>query len=175
MIVYRPARQGDARAIASLHARSWRESYRGAFLDSFLDGDLDGERLHVWRQRLDRPPSNQLVQLALDGGSLVGFVCAYAAHDPRWGSLIDNLHVAAAAKRQGIGASLLKQAGAWLARDHPDLGVYLLVLEMNTPAQRFYERLGGRNESVATMETHGGAMVRSCRYVWPSAVSLAAV
>jgi ribosomal protein S18 acetylase RimI-like enzyme len=128
MIEYRPAEPFDADAIASLHTRSWRENYRGAFSDAFLDGELPEERMRVWRARLDHPPENQFVQLAVDAANLVGFVCAYGAHDPRWGSFVDNLHVADPAKRNGIGASLMRQAGAWLESLYPDLGVYLLVL-----------------------------------------------
>jgi len=172
---YRPAARSDADAIALLHTRSWRESYRGSFTDAFLDRELPEERLLVWRERLASPPASQLVRLALDGAELVGFVCVYGAHDPLWGSFIDNLHVVAPAKRSGIGSSLMQQAGAWLAARHPDLGVYLLVLEVNAPARRFYERLGGRNAETFTTETHGGAVVRSCRYVWPRAEGLAGV
>jgi len=174
MIEYRPANPSDADAIASLHARSWRENYRGAFLDAFLDGDLPGERLRVWRDRLDHPPEHQLVLLAVDGADLVGFVCVYGAHDPQWGSLVDNLHVARPAKGIGVGSSLMRQAGSWLAARHPHLGVYLWVLESNASARRFYERLGAGDAGVSTMETHGGAVVRSCRYVWPRAESLSA-
>jgi ribosomal protein S18 acetylase RimI-like enzyme len=167
MIEYRSARLSDAEAIADLHARSWRENYRGAFLDTFLDGDLPGERFRVWRERLAHPPGNQFVQVAVDGTKLAGFVCAYAASDPQWGSFVDNLHVARAFKRSGIGSALMKQAATWLAVSYPELGVYLLVLEANVSARRFYERLGGQNSGVSTMETHGGAVVRSCRYTWP--------
>jgi ribosomal protein S18 acetylase RimI-like enzyme len=173
MIEFRPAKPSDAESIAHLHAQSWRENYRGAFLDEYLDGDLPGERLRAWRERLDHPPSNQLVQLALDEAHLVGFVCAVGAHDPQWGSLVDNLHVAHDAKRNGIGSCLMRQAGAWLASLDPELAVYLLVLEVNAPARLFYERLGARNAGVSTMETHGGAVVRSCRYTWPRAELLA--
>lgn len=173
MIAYRPAEPSDAQAIAALHARSWRESYRGSFTDEFLDGDLLAERLCVWRARLDEAAKNQFVHLALEGAELQGFVCAYGAHDREWGSLIDNLHVARAAKRGGIGGSLMRQAGAWLESRYPDPEVYLLVLEANAPARRFYERFGGRNAGTSTMETHGGAMVQSCRYVWPRASLLA--
>jgi ribosomal protein S18 acetylase RimI-like enzyme len=173
MIEYRTATARDAEPIARLHARSWRESYRGAFRDEFLDGDLPGERLRVWRERLDRPADNQLVQLAVDGADLVGFLCAYGAHDPNWGSFVDNLHVAGAHKRNGIGCSLMRQAGAWLAPRYPDLEVYLWVLEVNASARRFYEKIGGRNAGVSTMESHGGAVVRSCRYTWPRPALLA--
>jgi ribosomal protein S18 acetylase RimI-like enzyme len=152
--------------VAELHARSWRESYRGAFRDEFLDGDLVGERLRVWRERLERAPENQLVRLAVDGADLAGFVCAYGAHDPSWGSLIDNLHVSSAHKRSGIGSALMRQAGAWLAPRYPDLEVYLWVLEVNASARRFYEQIGARNAGVSTMESHGGAVVQSCRYTW---------
>jgi ribosomal protein S18 acetylase RimI-like enzyme len=169
MIEYRPASASDAEAIAHLHARSWRENYRGSFHDSFLDGDLPAERLGIWRERLDHPARNQLVQVAVDGTNLAGFVCTYGAHDPRWGSFIDNLHVAHVFQRKGIGAMLMRQAGAWLASDYPELGVYLLVLEVNVSARRFYERMGAENAGTSTMETHGGARVRSCRYTWPRA------
>ena len=174
MIEYRPAVPQDAEAVALLHTRSWRENYRGAFEDAFLDGDLPEERLREWRKRLDDPPGNQFVQLALDGADLVGFVCAYGAHDPRWGSFIDNLHVARASKRQGIGLSLMGQAGDSLGPVYSDLGVYLFVLEANSSARHFYERLGARNAGATIMETHGGAMVRSCRYTWPRAELLSA-
>jgi ribosomal protein S18 acetylase RimI-like enzyme len=175
MIEYRLARPSDAEAVAELHARSWRENYRGSFRDEFLDGDLVGERRRVWQDRLTRPAANQLVQLAWADSELAGFVCAYGAHDPRWGSFIDNLHVAARFERRGVGRALMQQAGAWLASTWPEQGVHLLVLEVNLEARRFYERLEGRNAEVSTMETHGGAVVRSCRYVWarPSLLSSA--
>jgi ribosomal protein S18 acetylase RimI-like enzyme len=166
MIEYRQAQLTDAEDVARLHARSWRQNYRGEFTDAFLDGDLPRERLRVWHQRLSDPPQNQLVQVALDGTKLLGFVCAYGAQDRRWGSLIDNLHVADFAKGSGIGSSLMTQAGAWLVSRYADRGVYLLVLESNSRARRFYERLGAKNDEVFTTETHGGALVRSCRYTW---------
>jgi ribosomal protein S18 acetylase RimI-like enzyme len=174
MTEYRPAQPSDANDIGLLHTSSWRQNYRGAFSNAFLDEELPEERLRVWRKRLDHPPENQWVQLAIHRASLCGFVCAYGAHDPHWGSFVDNLHVARAVKRKGIGASLMRQAGAWLSLRYPDHAVYLWVLETNSPARRFYEHLGAQNAGVSTMETHGSAVVRSCRYTWLRAESLSA-
>jgi len=174
VIGYRPAQLRDAKAVASLHARSWRENYRGSFTDAFLDGDLLGERLRVWQERLGNPPKGQFVQLAVDGEHLGGFICVYGGHHPQWGSLIDNIHVDRASKRSGIGSSLMRQAGGWLGLHHPSLAVYLWVLEVNSSARRFYERRGAHDAGVTTMETHGGAIVRSCRYTWPDPSSLSA-
>ena len=172
MIEYRAAGRSDADAIALLHTRSWRENNRGSFSDAFLDGELPDERIRVWRARLADPPANQFVRLAFDAEDLVGFVCAYGAVDSHWGSFIDNLHVARAARRSGVATSLMRQAGAWLDSRYPDCSVYLFVLEVNTSARRFYERIGGHNGGVSTMETHGGAVVQSCRYVWSCAARL---
>jgi ribosomal protein S18 acetylase RimI-like enzyme len=172
VIEYRRAQPLDVEAVALLHARSWRENYRGSLSDSFLDGDLPGERLGVWHERLNDPPPNQFVQLAVRAATIGGFVCVYGAHDAQWGSFVDNLHVAAESKRSGIGSSLMRQAGAWLSDHYPSLGVYLWVLEANSSARRFYEQLGAHNAGLTTMETHGGVMVRSCRYIWPKAGSL---
>jgi GNAT superfamily N-acetyltransferase len=90
------------------------------------------------------------------------------------GSFIDNLHPSRASKRGGIGSSLMRQAGTWLDGRYPDLGVYLWVLEANSSARQFYERLGAHDAGISVMETHGGAVVRSCRYVWSQAGLLAA-
>jgi hypothetical protein len=68
----------------------------------------------------------------------------------------------------------MRQAGAWLSLHHPGLGIYLWVLEANASARRFYEHLGAHDAGVSTMETHGGATVRSCRYTWPDPASLSA-
>jgi RimJ/RimL family protein N-acetyltransferase len=68
----------------------------------------------------------------------------------------------------------MRRTGELLVPRYSELGVYLWVLEENASARRFYERIGARNSGVTPMETRGGAMVRSCRYTWPRAESLAA-
>ena len=173
MIEYRPAQPLDAESIATLHARSWREHYRGNLPDHFLDGNLLDDRRCVWRARLDQPAADQFVLIAAEADDLLGFICVYANHDPRWGSLIDNLHIATARKRRRIGTALMRRAGAWLASTYPPKGVYLWVWEANLSARRFYERLGACNAGVMTMAVHGGDASPICRYVWQGPQALA--
>src|SRR5256885_6167892 len=99
--VYRVAERRDATLIANLHADNWRRTYRGNFRDAYLDSDVVSDRRAVWRQRLDEPQPNQCVYVACDGTSIVGFICAYGAHDPEWGSFVDNLHVTVESQRRG--------------------------------------------------------------------------
>ena len=172
MIEYRVATSEDADRVAELHADSWRRAYRGMFRDEYLDGDLVAERRRVWQERLDRSPDNQFTWLAMNGAQLAGFVCAYGAADPEWGSLIDNLHVAHTHRRTGIATKLMRDAGEWLAEHYSDAGVYLKVLEGNAPARSFYATLGARNAEVSLNEVHPGGWARSCRYTWPSPAAL---
>jgi hypothetical protein len=59
----------DARAVADLHADSWRRHYRGAYPDAFLDGDVVADRLALWTDRL-REPDRQRCTILAEGASL---------------------------------------------------------------------------------------------------------
>ena len=48
---FRLAGPADAKAVANLHADSWRRYYRGAYSDGFLDDDVVADRLAVWSGR----------------------------------------------------------------------------------------------------------------------------
>jgi len=172
---YRIATAEDAEGIAQLHANSWRRTYRGSFPDAFLDGDLLGNRRAVWFERLGHPCDNQFVCVAVDRLQVVGFICAYGAQDQKWGSFIDNLHVAQNHHRKGIGLSLMRSAGLWLVSSYGHYGVYLWVLAVNRGARRFYQRLGAANAGTTQMENAGGGTALSCRYVWPSPGRLASL
>ncbi|MEU4428600.1 GNAT family N-acetyltransferase [Actinoplanes sp. NPDC024001] len=172
MLSLRPAGPGDAAAVAALHADSWRRHYRGAYRDAFLDGDVLADRLAVWSARLADPDGTRTV-LAEDTGGLAGFVHVVLDHDPRWGSLVDNLHVAHDRQRGGIGRTLLARAGAEIGAGRP---VYLWVLEQNERARRFYAALGGScagRDVVASQPADRlvGTPVK-LRIAWPDAAAL---
>lgn len=175
----RPAGLRDAGTVAQLHADSWRRFYRGAYADSFLDGDVLADRRSVWSTRLASPAGTATV-LAEDGGRPVGFVHVVLDHDERWGSLLDNLHVAHDRRHAGIGTALIAHAAAAVVARAAHRGLFLWVLEQNTDAQRFYAARGGRYVETAAVPPPGGVAGRLVgsptkkRLVWPDAAVLCA-
>lgn len=169
---FRLAEPADAEAVAGLHADSWRRNYRGAYSDRFLDGDVLEDRVAVWTDRLREHDPRRLTILAEDDG-LVGFANTIFEEDPRWGSLLDNLHVADRCRRQGIGSRLLVLTAEALIARPECTGLYLWVLEQNTDAQDFYAALGGSPAGRAPVSAPGEMEDRltgsplKLRYVWP--------
>jgi len=169
----RAADAGDAAAVARLHADSWRRHYRGAYSDSFLDGDVVADRQAVWDARLAAPGPATATVVAEDDGGLAGFVHVVLDDDERWGSLVDNLHVAHTHRRAGLGTALMARAAEAIAARARRPAVYLWVLEQNTSAQEFYRAIGGARAGSATVGAPGGDPTRlngapvKLRMSWP--------
>ncbi|WP_117210455.1 GNAT family N-acetyltransferase [Allorhizocola rhizosphaerae] len=179
---FRCAGPDDADQVALLHADSWRRHYRGAYADSFLDGDVVADRRAVWQARLATPAAKAETILAehQHDGRLLGFIHVAFDEDPRWGSLVDNLHVSHELRRAGIGTRLLAHgAGAVTRRATTGTGMYLWVLQQNTEAQQFYRARGAAPAESAAVTPPGGdparlnGTPRSLRMVWPDASLLA--
>jgi ribosomal protein S18 acetylase RimI-like enzyme len=165
-VTLRAAEAGDADAIAALHTESWRRTYRGMMTDAFLDGGALANRQSVWRERLSVRDPRQFVCVAEDGGRIAGFICLFGDDDSVWGSYIDNLHVVYDLHGRGVGRALMREAARWLGEAHPDSGVWLWVMEANTRAREFYDRLGARNVETVELDDPGGGRAPNCRYVW---------
>lgn len=171
---FRLAGPADAEAVARLHADSWRRHYRGAYSDAFLDGDVVDDRLAVWTNLLREPDPGRCTIIADDGG-LVGFASTLFDEDPKWGALLDNLHVAEGHKRRGIASRLLAMTAEAVIARTERTGLYLWVLEQNVDAQAFYETHGGRRVGRGLVSPPGGVPSRvtgspaKLRYAWPEA------
>src|SRR5438132_4696687 len=127
---YREATARDVDAIASLHADSWRRHYRGAYSDSFLDNEVFADRLAVWTNRLQRADrSNECTIIAGRDGAILGFAHTILNNDPRWGALLDNLHVRHDRKDSGIGTRLVAETARAVIERTPSSGLFLWVLE----------------------------------------------
>jgi GNAT superfamily N-acetyltransferase len=169
---FRLAGPADAEAVAKLHADSWRRHYRGAYSDAFLDGDVVVDRRAVWTDLLREPDPHRFTILA-EAGCLVGFANTLFDEDPTWGALLDNLHVADAYKRRGVGSRLLELTAEAVTELPRSTGLYLWVLEQNADAQAFYRARGGRCVGRAVVSPPGGIASRltgspaKLRYAWP--------
>jgi len=169
----RRATAADAERIAALHAESWRSAYRGILRDAYLDGPIQAERRAVWAERLALPADRApLVTIAEDGDAALGFVCVYPEADPRYGSLIENLHVGAGAKRRGVAKRLLESTLGRLGAAARRRPVHLLVFAANAAARKVYDRLGGRAMDRVVETEPDGSRVEAIRYVWPTADAL---
>jgi GNAT superfamily N-acetyltransferase len=176
-LAFRLARPADAKAVANLHADSWRHHYRGAYSDAFLDGDVVADRLAVWTDRLREPDPQRCTILAEDG-SLVGFASTVFAEDTTWGALLDNLHVADGHKRRGVGSRLLGLTAEAVIERSQETGLYLWVLEQNLDAHAFYQARGGICVGRGPVTPPGGVAGRltgspaKLRYAWPEPSTL---
>jgi ribosomal protein S18 acetylase RimI-like enzyme len=169
----RPAEVRDVEAIAELHADSWRRNYRGAYLDSYLDGDVLTDRLLVWRERITRPDASFRTIVAERGGVFAGFAHTKLDDDPKWGALLDNLHVVHGWKGQGIGTQLMAAAARAVLKATPGAGLYLWVLDANVAAQGFYAARGGVEAGREMRGPFpGGGTALGRRIVWPAPSTL---
>lgn len=142
-LTFRAARPADARAIAGLHADSWRRHYRGAFADAFLDEEAAGFLGDMWAGRFAAPDPSARTILAERGGTVVGLAHTILGRDPTWGALLENLHIRYDWKRQKVGTRLLALSARAVLDAEPASGLYLWVLEQNAAARSFYEARGG--------------------------------
>ncbi|WP_063763821.1 GNAT family N-acetyltransferase [Actinoplanes subtropicus] len=176
-IVFSPAGLGDAGRIAALHADSWRRHYRGAYADAYLDGDLLADRRAVWSSRLATAEGTRTIVAERDG-DVVGFVHVVLDADPRWGSLVDNLHVSHAEHRSGIGSRLMGHAARAVLAGAGSPALYLWVLRQNTRAQAFYRASGGTpvETGIAAAPNGDPALLtgtpEKLRMSWPDATRL---
>ena len=156
----------DVEAVADLHVRSWRTAYRGILDDTYLDGAVVREQGDLWRERFSHPAPNHIGLLAVDDGVAVGFAFALGNHDPRWGTMLDNLHVAPERRGGAVGTRLLFALAELLLADGASTEMHLWVFEGNARTRRYYERLGAAVIERQEAPAPGGGTVAEWRYAW---------
>ncbi len=132
----------EIRGKAYVHWKAWQEAYADLLPQEFLQKTYTLERCQDWAFRY---PQNILV--ALVDEQVVGFACygASSQEDLQEAGELYALYVLADYYGQGIGYQLMQAA---LGKMQSYQTVVLWVLEGNTRAISFYERVGFRFDGV---------------------------
>jgi len=137
-MLVREAVAADLERVAEIKVSNWADTY-GPLLDArTLEPFLDTTAQLAYMREAAGAPGTLLL-VAEDGDAIVGFALTYADRDPEpW---MESLHVLRELRSRGVGRSLMAATARELrARGHDTLR--LGVVDGNTAASRFYERLG---------------------------------
>jgi GNAT superfamily N-acetyltransferase len=165
VIHVRPAKRGDAAAVARIHIAAWRAAYAGILPDNYLVCMSESGQARQWSRAIRRNDHLHRVFVAADldetGDTVAGFAsCGPARHAP--GSLrsandgeIFTLYVDLDRQGEGMGRALLEHCLETLARERRREAVVWVIAA--NPARFFYEAQGAkcfaeRRESFAGRE-----------------------
>lgn len=166
-MIIRPADIDDAKAIATIHVRSWQQAYAEILPTEGLANLSIDDRTAYWSQILQDEERQLQVLLAEDDGEIVGFASWGPDTEPDADPDIPTLYsiyVRPESAGKGYGSELLQAtevemiaSGAVAAR--------LWVMVENTAARKFYDRYGWKPEPESEQERTFYAMkMRIIRY-----------
>jgi len=156
----RRARLEDARAIAQVHAETWREAYEHVFGAERLASVTIDARLAQWERILAAGQSDVFVA-ATDG--IVGFVSTGDSRDADAEAELFAIYVLPRAWGTGAGSALMR-AGIEAMRLRASGDAVLWVLDDNPRARRFYEREGWTLDGERKEDEYLGLRVAEVRY-----------
>ena len=156
----RRARREDARAIAQVHAETWRDAYEHVFGAERLASVTIDARLAQWERILAAGQSDVFVAAA-DG--IVGFVSTGDSRDADAEAELFAIYVLPEAWGTGAGTALMR-AGLETMRLRASGDAVLWVLDDNPRARRFYEREGWALDGERKEDEYLGLRVPEVRY-----------
>ena len=142
-LVLRDATPADLPKLAQLHVDTFNETHVGPF----GSGPTYAVREWQWREKLaELHATNVVLVIEAPGGELVGFCWVHpTSENPRFAARLNKIYLRRPYQRQGLGHAMVKQAVSRLIAN----GLTSMVLftePENTPACRFYDRLGGERQ-----------------------------
>jgi ribosomal protein S18 acetylase RimI-like enzyme len=154
----RPARSGDAAAIAVIWQDGWRDGHLGRVPEALVAARTP----RSFRTRAARRISAAVVATTAPGGTVAGFVMVV-------GDEVEQVYVAADHRGSGVAGLLLAEAERLVAAGgHRQ--AWLAVVPGNTRARRFYERRGWSDAGLFDYQaagTAGPVSVPCHRYIKP--------
>jgi ribosomal protein S18 acetylase RimI-like enzyme len=162
----RRATLDDAEAIARVHVATWRTAYRNALPPDFLGSLSEAHYADRWHRVIGEGADRVFVVEEPEG--IVGFASGgrERAGESGYAGELYSIYVLQEAERRGYGRELVR-AVAGALRDMKLADMLVWVLGENTPARRFYERLGGvyvRSQQI----TVGATTLEEVSYGWQS-------
>lgn len=144
----RRATLDDASAIGHIHVESWNVAYRDIMPDDVIARTDLAYRTRFWSERIADP--DWPVFVLEENGQRVAFCQMVPSRDPdddpaRVGH-ITSIHVLPHLRGRGHGRALVDHVLAEFQR-RGFIEVTLWVLEQNSPARKFYERYGFRQDA----------------------------
>ena len=154
----REATSRDVPEVARLHVDAWRATYRGLIAEAALYAHSYAEREALWNDALKAGSTTSLF-VAESGGAVAGFAACGPIRDPEPGfdGELYAIYLRADFQGRGIGRALVEAARSCL-RQRGFRRMILWVLEGNTGADAFYERLGGRRQGTGQFELCGESL-----------------
>jgi GNAT superfamily N-acetyltransferase len=163
-MLLRPAEPADAMAVAVVHVRAWQAAYRDLLPADYLASLKPEDRASRYTFG-GTDPRQPITTVALDAGTVRGFVTTCAARDqdvPGYGE-VAAIHVDPDWWGRGVGQALLASARAYLL-DSGFRRALLWVLVGNVRAERFYEQDGWAPDGTRRTDTVWGVQVDDQRY-----------
>ena len=157
----RRARLEEARAIAQVHAETWREAYEHVFGAERLASVTVDARLAQWERILAAGQSDVFVAAA--DGLIVGFVSTGDSRDADAEAELFAIYVLPDDWGSGAGSALMR-AGLEAMRLRASGDAVLWVLDDNPRARRFYEREGWTLDGERKEDEYLGLRVAEVRY-----------
>lgn len=151
----------DRSEISRVYEESWKFAYKGIVPQSYLDSIPEGR----WASKVDSLDRKTLV--CVESGKIIGttsFSKSRFAQFSDWGEII-SIYLLPNYMGRGYGKALLDAAVAELkTMDYKN--VFLWVLEENSRARKFYEKMGFTLADDYLDDNIGGKNLREIRYIY---------
>ena len=162
----RRSREDDARGIAEVHVKTWRDAYRDQLPDAYLARLSVENRERTWSNELRDLPPDRRPWVAEAGGRIIGFVSVGGSRDHSatpGEAEVYAIYVMSDCWARGVGRNLLEHA----ERDLRAFGYSEAILwcfAANSRARAFYEKVGWKWDGGTFIHEIGGREVGEVRY-----------
>lgn len=175
MISIRDVVLSDARGIARIHAKAWKNTYRGIMPDEVLDGMSEEAGTPRFEARIRehlQTKSEYPFLVAVENDRIIGFSHAIKPEDPtvRFDFAIKAIYVDPSFQGLGAGTQLVLETIERMVKQ----GYRSMVIwaASQNPWRRFYEKLGGTViDDTQTIEI-GGKKIPHTIYGWDDVTAL---